>query len=67
MPSNIEKIQCQVIRETGGAYLLQDHQDPERQDYFPKSQVSFTRRNINTGEAIAEIPLWLLDAKGWNS
>ena len=67
MPLNpeLETVLCHVIRETEKAYLLQDDDCPERQSYFPKSQVSFARRNIKTGAATAEIPLWLLAEKGW--
>ena len=66
MNSSLETVRCKVIRETAAAFLLRDA-DEEREAYFPKSQVSFTRRNVITGEATAEIPLWLLTAKGWNS
>ena len=66
MNSELETVRCQVIRETAAAYLLRDAEE-KREAYFPKSQVSFTRRNVITGEATAEIPLWLLSSKGWNS
>lgn len=67
MPNEIEKVECYVIAETDKAFLLQDKTDPDdRKSYFPKSQVSFSRRNIKTGDAIAEIPIWLLNKKGWN-
>jgi hypothetical protein len=67
MNSSIETVPCIVVRETAAAYFLRDQDEPTREAYFPKSQVSFSRRNINTGEAVAEIPLWLLDSKGWNT
>ena len=67
MEAELETVHCQVIRETPAAYLLRDNAEPTREAYFPKSQVSFRRRNIKTGAATAEIPLWLLDKKGWNS
>lgn len=67
MNSSIETVRCIIVRETAAAYFLRDQEEPTREAYFPKSQVSFARRNIKTGEAVAEIPLWLLDAKGWNS
>lgn len=67
MSSTIETVPCIVLRETAAAYLLRDQEDETREAYFPKSQVSFARRNIKTGEAVAEIPLWLLNTKGWNS
>lgn len=56
-----------VLKETTRAWLLQDSSAPERADYFPKSQIHFSRRNTRTGKALAVIPLWLLYAKGWNS
>lgn len=67
MGEELETVRCTVIRETVAAYLLRDHEDQSRESYFPKSQVSFSRRNIKTGEATAEIPLWLLNSKGWNA
>ena len=67
MNAEIEIVRCSVIRETSGAWLLRDRDEPSREAYFPKSQISFRRRNIKTGEAEAEIPLWLLTEKGWNS
>jgi len=66
MSQETEIVRCQVIRETAAAYLLRDRDEITREAYFPKSQVSFQRRNIKTGEATAEIPLWLLTEKGWN-
>jgi hypothetical protein len=66
MSDQIETVRCLVIRETAAAYLLQDREETTREAFFPKSQVSFQRRNIKTGEATAEIPLWLLTEKGWN-
>jgi hypothetical protein len=63
----IEKVACKVIGETELAYQLQEkHPDP-REAWFPKSEVSFARRNIKTGDAVAEIPLWLLEAEGWEA
>lgn len=67
MSNDIENVRCTVLRETERGLLLQDAAAPNREDWFPKSQVSFRRRNTRTGEALAEIPLWLLDEKGWNS
>lgn len=66
MKDHLETVRCLVIRETAAAYLLQDREEPSRQAFFPKSQISFQRRNIKTGDATAEIPLWLLTEKGWN-
>jgi hypothetical protein len=70
MNDQIETVECIVIRETYLAYFLRERnehgRDPGRAAYFPKSQVSFKRRNIKTGAATAEIPLWILTEKGWN-
>ncbi len=33
--------------------------------WFPKSEVTFTKRNIKTGVATAEIPTWLLKDREW--
>lgn len=67
MSESIETVECEVISETEKAYLLRDRFTAGRSDYFPKSQVSFKRRNIKTGEAIAEIPMWLIKSKGWDT
>lgn len=64
--SDTEKVPCKVLKETDKAFFLQDDFDTSRKAYFPKSQVSFERRNMKTGIAVAVIPLWLLEAKGWN-
>lgn len=60
-------VACTVIRETEKAFLLRDKDQPEREDWFPKSEIHFERRNVKTGDATANIPLWLLKAKGWNN
>lgn len=67
MSEQLELVNCLVLRETHAAFLLRDRNEPDREAFFPKSEVSFSRRNIKTGEATAEIPLWLLTAKGWNA
>ena len=66
MPANTETddVTCTVIRETEKAFLLKTETDGEA--WFPKSHVSFKRRNVKTQEALAEIPLWLLKEKGWD-
>jgi len=64
---SIEAVAVRILRETDKAYELQEHDDVARIAWFPKSQVSFKRRNIHTGHATAEIPLWLLREKGWDS
>jgi len=58
-----ETVNVTIIGETEKAYRLSDG---ELEGWFPKSEVTFQRRNIKTGKATAEIPLWLLEAKGWN-
>ena len=67
MDTETDIVRCWLIRETAGAYLLRDRDEETREAFFPKSQVSFRYRNPRTKEATAEIPLWLLDEKGWNS
>lgn len=62
----VEKVECKVIGETAKAYQLQDGNDDSRKTWFPKSQVSFARRNVKTGDAVAEIPAWLLKKEGWD-
>lgn len=64
--SELDVVRCVVVRETEKAWLLRDADDPERESWFPKSQVSFRMRNVRTGAATAEIPLWLLEKNGWN-
>jgi hypothetical protein len=65
MQDQLETVRCLVIRETSAAFLLEDRDEPGRQAWFPKSQISFQRRNIKSGDALAEIPEWLLEEKGW--
>jgi hypothetical protein len=67
MSDELEKVECLVIDETEKAYQLQEATGEKRTEWFPKSHVSFSRRNVKTQEAVAEIPLWLLKAKGWDS
>lgn len=57
-----DEVKVTVLGESSESYLLQRGY---RKDNFPRSQVSFVRRNIKTGEAVAEIPVWLLDMLGW--
>jgi len=62
-----DKVKVTVKDESPKAYLMADNEHPEREAaWFPKSEVSFDRRNIHTGDALAVIPLWLLKSKGWN-
>lgn len=60
-----QQVDCIVIDETSRAYRLQSTEDPERQAWFPKSHVSFARRNLRTGAASAEISEWVLKKEGW--
>jgi len=66
MNPETETVNVTILRETRAARLMRDRDNPEREAYFPQSEITFQRRNIKTGEAVAEIPLWLLEAKGWN-
>ena len=67
MKTETDTVRVLVIQETAGAYLLRDLDEPAREAFFPKSTVSFDRRNIKTGEATAVISLWILEQKGWNN
>lgn len=58
-----EETKVTVLRETDKAYLFIN--GVLDQSWFPKSEVSFKSRNIKTGEAVAEIPTWLLEQKDW--
>jgi hypothetical protein len=64
--SDLEPVSCTVIGETDKAFQLQEKDNDKRVAWFPKSHVSFKRRSLKTGEAVAEIPLWLLTKKGWD-
>jgi hypothetical protein len=61
-----DRVSCRVISESASAVKLEDGNDTSRVAWFPKSQIHFRSRNINTGIAVAEIPLWLLKSKGWD-
>lgn len=67
MSDELEKVECTVIGETEKAFHLQEATGEKRTDWFPKSHVSFSSRNVKTQEAVAEIPMWLLKSKGWDS
>jgi len=60
-----DTVNVTVVRETEKGYLLND-ENHCGQAWFPKSEVCFERRNIKTGKAVAIIPLWLIEANGWN-
>lgn len=63
--SEFEPVAVTVLKETEKAFQLRDKDEMGPDAWFPKSQISFERRNIKTGDAIAEIPNWLLKEKGW--
>lgn len=67
MSDELEKVECRVIGESEKAYQLQEATGEQRTAWFPKSHVSFSRRNVKTQEAVAEIPMWLLKSKGWDA
>lgn len=61
----LDEVQVFVTRDIPGekCYTLTGrHGDA----MFPKSEVSFKRRNVKTGAALAEIPVWLLKDRGWD-
>lgn len=66
-----EEVEVFIEKESEKAYLFVKKQKQDNDNYqpkigwFPKSQVSFSRRNVKTNEATAVIPVWLLDEKGW--
>lgn len=58
----LEPVEVIVKEEREKSYLfVKDGQEA----FFPKSEVSSQRRNVKTGVAVALVPLWLLEAKGW--
>lgn len=59
-----DSIPVTVVREVGQCYLLKRKSDG-KEDLFPKSEVSFSRRNTVTGDAVADIPTWLLTKRSW--
>ncbi len=61
-----ETVECTVVAETAAAFLLRDSREPSRETWFPSIYVEFRRRNMRSGFAVAVIPLWLLNEKGWN-
>lgn len=52
-------------RETEASWFFVAKDDKTKAAHFPKSQVSFTRRSVKTLDAIANIPDWLLNQRGW--
>lgn len=61
--SETDTVDVTVLEEVGKCFKLRDVHGNE--GLFPKSQVSFKQRNVKTGEAVAEIPEWLLKDRGW--
>lgn len=61
--SETEPVDVRVIEERDKSYLLAT--EGKGNAFFPKSEVSFKSRNTKTGVAVAVIPLWLLEKKGW--
>ena len=61
-----DKVKVTVVEESAKAYRLRDNENPEREEWFPKSEISFERRSMTSGDALAVIPLWLLKSKDWN-
>lgn len=66
MAPETDSVPCIVVKETDKAFLLRDKSE-DREEWFAKSQIHFERRNVKTGDAVAVIPLWLLNSKGWNN
>lgn len=58
-----DKVNCKFIEDRKVSFLLENEHG--KRASFPKSQVYFDRRNLNTGECIAVIPIWLLDKKAF--
>ena len=56
-------VHCKFIEARGKAYLLEN--EDGQQEFFPMSQVSFERCSADGTDAVAEIPIWLLEKKGW--
>jgi len=63
--SEYEPVPVTVVKETEKACYLRDENEIGGKCWFPKSQIRFERRNLKTGDAIVEIPDWLLKQKGW--
>lgn len=57
-----DEIEVIIIEERVKSFHLQSKETGVK-EWFPYSQVSFKRRNMKTGDAVAEIPLWLLNSK----
>lgn len=64
MKDETDEVPVVILKETDKAFQLKNEEG--KIDWFPYSQISFKKKNLITKEAIAEIPMWLLNAKGWN-
>ena len=60
----LDEIDCEVLEEfeTDKSFCLRYGKE---MSLFPKSEVTFKRRNVLTGKAVAEIPVWLLRDRNW--
>ena len=63
MSSELEPVAVEVVEERDASYLFRNEDGKEA--FFPKSETSFKQRNLKTGKAVALVPLWLLEKKGW--
>ena len=61
--TELEPVAVTVVEDREASYLFQ-HEDG-RQAYFPKSETTFKQRNVKTGKAVALVPIWLLEKRGW--
>lgn len=61
---DLDEIPVFITRDMPGE-LQYEFEHRGQKALFPKSQVSFKRRNVKTGAALAEIPVWLLKDRGW--
>jgi hypothetical protein len=63
-PNELDEVEVMVSRDEPGEKQYQFTSDFGIA-CFPKSQVSFKSRNTKTGVAIAQIPVWLMQDRGW--
>ena len=55
-----------VLEEREASWKLRNEEGKEA--FFPKKGehgITFSRRNVKTKQAVAEIPEWMLREKGW--
>lgn len=65
-----DEIDVFLVDSTANAVMLirkDDRKDDpaEVAEWFPKSQIYWTRYNKTAKEGVVNIPLWLLEKKGW--